>query len=392
MRKVWKANPTDADVGALFAEAMMDLRPWDLWLPDGTPQPGTEEIVATLEAVLTQAPNHPLGLHLYIHAVEASPHPEKAVAPANRLRGLQPGLGHMVHMPSHIDVRLGRWAEAIEGNRQAIEADRRYRERVPQQYFYRVYMAHNHHMLAFAAMMRGQSKLAIGELDEMVRGIPPAWLKENAAAADGFAAMPLEALVRFGRWDEVLAAPEPADYLPLSRAFRHAARGVALAAKGDIARAQAEQQAFRDARKNVPENVVFGNNKAADLLEVAEHLLAGEILWRMGRNDAAFAELRQAVKLEDQLRYSEPPDWILPVRHALGATLLAAGKAAEAEQVYRDDLLKLPNNGWSLYGLAESLKAQGKLAEAEPFAARFREVWKDADVQISSSCFCQPGK
>jgi tetratricopeptide (TPR) repeat protein len=392
MRKVWRANPTDADIGALFAEAMMDLRPWDLWLPDGTPQPGTEEIVATLEAVLTQAPRHPHALHLYIHAVEASPHPERGAAPAERLRGLQPGLGHLVHMPSHIDVRLGRWAEAIEGNRQAIEADRRYRERVPQQYFYRVYMAHNHHMLAFAAMMRGQSKLAIGELDEMVRGIPPAWLKENAAAADGFAAMPLEALVRFGRWDEVLAAPEPADYLPLSRAFRHAARGVALAAKGDIAQAQAEQQAFRDARKSVAENVVFGNNKAADLLEVAEHLLAGEIFWRMGRNDAAFAELRQAVKLEDQLRYSEPPDWILPVRHALGATLLAAGKAAEAEQVYRDDLLKLPNNGWSLYGLAESLRAQGKLAEAEPFAARFREVWKDADVQITSSCFCQPGK
>jgi len=392
MRKVWKANPTDADAGALFAEALMDVRPWDLWQPNGQPQPGTEEVIATLEAVLTQVPRHPLALHLYIHAVEASPHPERAVAPADRLRNLQPGLGHLVHMPSHIDVRLGQWSAAIEANRKAIDADRRYRQQVPEQFFYRVYIAHNHHMLAFAAMMRGQSKLAIDELNEMVRGIPPQWLKDNAQAADGFAAMPLEALVRFGRWDEVLAAPEPPEHLPLSRALRRAGRAIAYAAKGQIDQAQAEQKEFRAARKLVPDTFTFGNNKAVDLLNIADHLVAGEILWRMGQNEAAFAELRGAVKLEDRLRYSEPPDWIIPVRHALGATLLAAGQLTEAELVYRDDLKKLPSNGWSLYGLAASLKAQGKLAEAEQLQARFREIWKDADVQITSSCYCQPGK
>ncbi len=392
MREVWKKHPTDADVGALFAEALMDLRPWDLWTPAGVPQPGTEEVVATLEAVLAQAPNHPLALHLYIHAVEASPHPEKAAAPADRLRDLQPGLGHLVHMPSHIDVRVGDWAKAIEANRKAIAADLKYRKLVPNQYFYRVYMAHNHHMLAFAAMMRGQSQLAIDEIDAMVKGIPEQWLKDNATAADGFAAMPLEVLLRFGRWDEVLAAPEPPEYLPLARALRHVSRGVAFAAKGQIDEAQAEQRAFRAGKQLVPDNVTFGNNKAADLLAVAEHLLAGEILWRMGQNDAAFAELRGAIVLEDKLRYSEPPDWIHPVRHALGATLLAAGKAAEAEAVYREDLAKLPNNGWSLYGLAESLRQQGKLTEAEPIEARFRKVWKDADIAITSSCLCQPGK
>src|SRR5262245_49417601 len=165
MRKVWKTNPTDADVGALFGESMMDLRPWDLWLPGGEPQPGTDEVVSALEAVLTQNPNHPLALHLYIHAVEASPHPEKAVIPADRLRNLQPGLGHMVHMPSHIDVRLGRWAQAIEANTKAIEADRQYREQSPKQDFYRIYMAHNQHMRAYAALMCGQSKLAIASIN-----------------------------------------------------------------------------------------------------------------------------------------------------------------------------------------------------------------------------------
>ena len=390
MREVWKANLTDADVGALFAESMMDLRPWDLWLPDGQPQPGTQEIVSTIEAVLTQAPNHPLGLHLYIHAVEASPHPEKAIAPADRLRNLQPGLGHLVHMPSHIDVRTGQWAQAIEANAKAIEADRRYREQSPEQGFYRIYMAHNRHMLAFAAMMRGQSKLAVTHIQHMAHEIPADWLKENALFADGFAAMPLEVLVRFGRWDDVLAAPEPPEYLPLSRALRHAARGIAYAAKKDVEAARLEQAAFLSARKAVKEEATVGNNKAQDVLNVAEHLLAGEILIRAGEEDAGFAELREAVKCEDALRYSEPPDWIHPVRHSLGANLLARGRLAEAEQVYREDLVRLPNDGWALYGLARSLALQGKHDEAKAVESKFAAAWRDADVKITSSCFCQP--
>jgi len=392
MRKVWRVNPTDADVGALFAESMMDLRPWDLWLPTGDPQPGTDEVVSTLEAVLTQNPNHPLGLHLYIHAVEASPHPEKAVIPADRLRDLQPGLGHMVHMPSHIDVRLGHWAQAIEANTKAIESDRQYREQSPKQDFYRIYMAHNQHMRAYAAIMSGQSKLAITSINEMAKGIPQDWIKENALIADGFAAMPLEVLVRFGRWQEVLASPEPPDYLPISRSLRHCARGIAYAAQGDAAKAREEQTTFLAARKLVKEEAVVGNNKGFAVLDVAEHLLAGEILVREGAIDKGVAELREAVKCEDALRYSEPPDWIHPIRHALGANLLVVGRPAEAEKVYRESLARLPNDGWSLFGLAKSLRDQGKQAEAEPQAARFAEVWQSADIKITSSCFCQPSK
>jgi len=210
--------------------------------------------------------------------------------------------------------------------------------------------------------------------------------------AHGFTAMPLEVLVRFGRWDEVLAAPEPPDFLPLAGALRHVARGIALAAKGDIPQATAEQKEFLAARKNVDKDATFGNNKAADLLDIAQLLLDGEILGRNGKVEEGIAQLRAAVQLEDKLRYSEPPDWIHPVRHALGATLLAAGKAAEAEQVYREDLLKQPNNGWSLYGLARSLHLQEKHDEAKQIDARFQEVWKDADIKITSSCFCQPAK
>jgi tetratricopeptide (TPR) repeat protein len=395
MRDVYRQYPDDADIGALFAESLMDLRPWDLWTDDGEPQPGTDEIVSTLEAVLAKSPNHPLALHLYIHAVEASPHPEKANAPADRLRNLQPGLGHLVHMPSHIDVRQGRWRESIAANQKAIVADRRYRQQSPEQGFYNVYMAHNHHMLAYSAMMCGQSQLAIAAINEMAAGIPEKWLQDNAAVADGFTAMPLEVLVRFGRWDEVLTASEPPDYLPIARAYRHAARGIAYAAKEQLADAKREQTNLLSAAKKVPEDARVGNNTAENLLAIAKHLLAGEILYREGATNTALVEpalteLRAAAKIEDTLRYSEPPDWIHPVRHALGATLLKEHRAAEAEKVYREDLARQPNNGWSLYGLAQSLHQQNKHAEAATLDTRFAEVWQDADIKIASSCFCQP--
>lgn len=389
MRQVWKQYPNDPDVGALFAESLMDLRPWDLWKPDGKPQPGTEEVVTVLEAVLAIKPRHPLALHLYIHAVEASPNPEKAKVAADRLRALQPELGHLIHMPLHIDVRLGDWEQAIHANTWAIAADQSYRRDAPGQDFYRVYMAHNYHMLAFAAMMRGQSELAMASIREMVEDIPPEWIKKNAIFADGFTAMPLEVLVRFGRWDEILAAPEPPDYLPLARCLRRCARGIAYAAQGKSQQAQAEQQAFLNEKKLVSAEATFGNNKATDLLAVAEHLLAGEVLYRQGKVDAGIEQLREAVKREDLLRYSEPPDWIHPVRHALGATLLHAGRANEAEQVYREDLAKVPKNVWSLYGLGRSLQLQGNKDEAMRWNARFQQAARDADVQITTSCFCQ---
>jgi tetratricopeptide (TPR) repeat protein len=247
-------------------------------------------------------------------------------------------------------------------------------------------------MLAYSAMMCGQSKLAIESINDMVKGIPADWAQQNAALADGFLAMPLEVLVRFGRWDDVLAAPEPPEHFPLSRALRRCARGIALAAKGDVAQAKEEQIAFLTAAKAVPEDARFGNNQAADLLAIATHLLSGEILYREGKIDEAVSELREASQIEDTLRYSEPPDWIHPIRHALGATLLQEGRTAEAEKVYREDLDRQPNNGWSLLGLAQSLKLQDRRDEARQVEAQFEEVWRGADVMISSSCYCQPGR
>jgi tetratricopeptide (TPR) repeat protein len=394
MKAVWERFPGDADVGAFYAESLMDLRPWDLWTRDGQPRPETPEVVATLEAVRKLNPDHPLALHLYIHAVEASPDPGKADEAADRLRHLAPGLGHLVHMPSHIDVQRGRWQAAVEANRRAIDADRKYAEAVPGQGFYRLYMAHNHHMLAFAAMMQGESGRALDAVREMVAGVPKEWVAvpENAAIADGFLAAPLEVLMRFGRWDDILREPEPAASFPIARTLRHHARGVAYAAKGEPARAREEQQAFRRAAKQTPKEATFGNNTAADLFAVADDMLEGEILVAEGKVKEAVAALRTAVGKEDQLRYDEPPGWMIPVRHALGATLLKAGEPAEAEKAYREDLRRWPENGWSLFGLARSLEAQGKGREAAEVSKRFREAWKRADVRLSSSCFCQPGE
>ncbi|HYV50513.1 MAG TPA: hypothetical protein VE910_01315, partial [Dongiaceae bacterium] len=241
MREVWHAHPDDPDVGALFAEAMMDLRPWRLWTHDGQPEPGTEEIVETLEQILSKWPQHPLANHLYIHAVEASPHPDRADSSADRLRDMEPGLGHMVHMPSHIDVRTGRWAEAQAANEKAIEVDRAYREKSPEQGFYRIYMAHNHHMLSYAAIMQGEQAVALAAIHRGVSAIPAEFIQEAAPLVDGFMAMPLEIEMRFGLWDSVLAAPEFPDILPLSRLMRHFARGTAYAAKGMLPEAKAEQ-------------------------------------------------------------------------------------------------------------------------------------------------------
>ena len=392
MRKVWEAFPTDADVGALFAESLMDLRPWDLWTADFKPQPGTEEIIAVHESVLKLNPDHPLANHLYIHTVEAGPNPELADEAANRLRNLQPGMGHNVHMPSHIDVLRGRWHQAIEANEKAIRADLAYRETAQKRPdFFRLYMAHNRHMLAYAAMMTGQSELALTHIKAMVAEMPAAWLKENAFFADAFAAMPYEVLVRFGRWDEILESPNPKDHLPFSIAFHHAARGIAFAAKDEPESARAEQQAFLKARKAVPEEWIIGNNTCEDVLQVVTHMLEGEIAYREGKVEAGLAELRKAVELEDQLRYDEPPGWIIPVRHALGATLMQERRFAEAEEVYREDLKRRPENGWALFGMAESLKYQGNTEAAKPFTERHEKVWAKADLRIKASCLCQPG-
>jgi len=390
MKAAWERFDKDPDVGALYAESLMNLRPWELWTADGKPQPETPAILETLEVVMKLDPDHPLANHLYIHALEASPTPEKADEAANRLRGAQPALGHLLHMPSHIDIRRGRWQEAVEANALAIEADRKYQRAVPEQGFYRMYMAHNYHMLSFAAMMQGESKRAIETIRAMTADVPKAWIevKENAAIADGFLAMPLEALKRFGRWDDILKSPEPPAIFPIARAMWQYDRGVALAGKGKVADARDAQKSFREAAKRVPAEAIFGNNKASDLLAIADDMLEGEILLRDNKSKDAIASLERAVKKEDGLRYSEPPEWTVPVRHALGAALLRDGQAAAAERVYREDLRRWPENGWSLHGLASSLTALGKPEDAARVKQRFESAWKRADVKIPSSCYC----
>jgi tetratricopeptide (TPR) repeat protein len=392
IRAVWKEHPDDPDVGALFAEAMMDLRPWNQWTHDGQPQPGTDEILATLDQVLKLELNHPFANHLYIHALEASPHPERALAAANRMRELQPGIAHNVHMPSHIDIRVGHWDQAITANLKAVEADRRYRAIVGEPKGLIVfYAAHNQQMLAYAAMMTGQRDLAVEHIRAMVKGMPEEVVKEYATLAEAFVAMPYEVLVRFGMWDEILAEPDHPEFMVFTRAFRHTARGIAYAAKGDVKSAHAEQTAFLETSKLVPPDDSFGNNPCQALLAIATPMLEGEILIREGKLDEGLSQLRAAINAEDALHYDEPPGWILPVRHSLGANLMQAGRYAEAEQVYREDLARLPENGWSLYGLARSLELQHKNDEAVAAEARFQKIWSNADVQITSSCLCQPG-
>ncbi len=390
MRKVWQDHPDNADVGTFFAGAMMNLRPWDQWTPEGEEQPGTAEILATLDAVIKLNPMHPLANHLCIHAMEASRTPERADAAADRLRNLQPGVAHNVHMPSHIDVRRGRWQAAIEANLKAVEADRAYRKIAgPSNGFLNVYTAHNRHMLAYAAMMTGQRKLAMQHIRAMVKELPEQFLKDFAAGAEGFAVMPMEVMVRFGMWDEILAEPDNyADYMPFCRALHFATRAIAHAAKGDPAAARKDQAIFLERCKAVKEDAVFGNNPAQTILAVAAQMVEGEILVREDKLDEGLAALRAAVKAEDALKYDEPPGWLIPVRHALGAFLMKAGRFAEAEQVYRDDLKRMPENGWSLYGLAQCLRAQSK-DEAAAVEVRFQKVWAKADLKISSSCMCQ---
>ena len=392
MRRVWQRYPEDPDVGAFFAEALLDLRPWDQWTAEGKPQPGTEEIIATLDAVLKLDVNHPLANHLYVHTLESSPDPGRAAAQADRLRTMMPGLAHMVHMPSHIDVRCGRWQEAIAANVRAVEADRRHRAVAgPPSGFLPVYVAHNRHMLAYAAMMSGQGELALGQIRAMVAEFPEGFIKEYAPLAEGWVAMPLEVMVRFGRWEEILAEPDDyPDYMPFTRAFHSAARALAFSASGKTAEARREQAVYLERAALVPKEETFGNNPVAAILAVVTPMVEGEIRVREGQPEPGLAELRAAVRAEDALHYDEPPGWLIPVRHALAANLMQAKHYAEAEGVYRDDLQRLPENGWSLYGLSQALMKQNKLEESASTVTRFHEVWQKADVQITSSCLCQP--
>ena len=389
MGRLAAKHPKDADLAALHAEALMDVRPWDQWTRDGRPQPGTKEVLAALKRALALSPDHPLALHLTIHATEGSPEPARGKAAADRLRTLVPDAGHLLHMPGHTYARIGDWKGAALANERALEADARYRARQPEIGFYGLYMVHDADFLAYTALMEGRKEVALAQTKAVVDTFPLAWVVENAAFADGFQTRHWEALKRFGMWEELLAQPAPDPRLPLSTAYRHALRGTAYAALGKVEEALKAQAAFEEARAKVPDGFSWGSNPAAPVLRVAQAYLAGEIAFRRGQVDEAVAQLREAAKQEDALKYDEPPACVIPTRHALGAVLMSARRFAEAEAVYREDLKAYPANYWSTLGLAQALKAQGKpTAKAE---AALRRAQARADQTAETSCACVKG-
>jgi tetratricopeptide (TPR) repeat protein len=384
MRDVAHRFPNDLDVQTLYAESMMDLRPWDFWSVEGEPRPGTEEIVRTLEHVLAKSPNHPGANHYYVHAVEASRKPDRALESAHRLETMMPDAGHLVHMPAHIYIRTGQYEEAAAANRRAIDADARYVAAAGPQTIYTMYVAHNHQFLWAAAMLEGKSAESIEAARNAVATVPIEMLKEMPGN-DLVLNCPALALLRFGRWDDVMkeAAP-PADF-PYATAMWHYARGIAQAKLGNADAAALEKSEFERVAATVPEDARESLNSARDLLAVASRVIAGQIAAKTGDNATAVRELSAAVGWQDKLKYAEPPDWYYPVRQTLGAVLLGAGQAREAERVFREDLARTPHNGWSLAGLANALEAQGR--DAASVRKEFDEAWREADIPLKASDF-----
>ena len=387
MRAVWRRDPNDADAGALFAEALMDLNPWNFWTPDGKANPGTEELVATLETVLKRAPDHPGANHFYIHAVEASPHPGRATASAERLGRLVPEAGHLVHMPGHIWLRVGRYADAEAANVIAARVDSQYvAEHDPKGIYPMMYYPHNVHFIWSSACMEGRSAVALAAAKRLEPMVPVEMLRQMPML-EFVAPTRLYTLVRFGRWREILSEPAPPADLRFTRGMWHFARGLALAATGQLAEAGTACDSVAAIAAATPADAVVSFNSSAALLRLAEHALAGETAFRAGKTDEAVRQFQEAIREEDALRYDEPPAWFLPVRQQLGAALLSAGRIREAETAYREDLRRYPENGWSLYGLSKSLRARKAGAEAAQVEARFRKAWSRSDVTLTASRF-----
>ncbi|GMV49097.1 MAG: hypothetical protein AMXMBFR67_06400 [Nitrospira sp.] len=380
IRRLAQQYPDDVDAATLAAEALMVLRPWDYWRADGKPQPGTEEIVATLEAVLRRTPDHPGACHHYIHAVEASPEPQRALECAARLPALMPGAGHLVHMPAHIYMRLGRYEQASEQNAVAAKVDQDYLagQHHSEGFYASGYYAHNLHFLNASLMMEGRSAEALQAARELLAKEP---------MQDLFAPTLLLTMARFGQWPDLIRQPPPPKTLRLTTGLWHYVRGLAFAATTRWGSVEGELANLRKALKQFARAKTSEAKTSHAILQVAERVLAGELAARRGDYDDGIRALQEALRLEAALPYSEPPFWLQPVRHNLGAVLLLAGRPADAEAVYREDLRLNPNNGWALQGLVQSLRAQNKAGEAEEEERRFQAAWAKADVTLLSSRF-----
>ena len=406
MRAVLKAHPGDNDVAALAAEALMNRTPWQLWdLPSGRPAEGadTMEAAAVLEGAFgdnARAWDHPGLLHMYIHLMEMSPNPEKALRHGDRLADLIPDAGHLVHMATHIDVLCGNYQDVVERNHRAVVADRKYLADRGAENFYSVYRCHNYHFKIYGAMFLGQPGPALETADELIETLPAETLAPMADWFEGFVPMKQHVLIRFGMWNEILAQdlPEDAELFAVTTAMMRYARTVALANLHRFAEAEAEMVAFREALAAVPESRMLFNNTCRDILAVAEQMAAGELAYHKGEVEAAFDHLRRSVELDDTLPYDEPWGWMQPTRHALGALLMDQGRYSEAEAVYRADLgldpslpraCQHPRNVWSLHGLHECLARRGEEIERRHIANALDQAMARADVEIRASCYCR---
>lgn len=385
MARVADAFPEDPDVRTFYADAVMNTMPWDYWQKDGSPKPETAKLLAALEAVMAAHPKHPGANHYYIHAIEASDNPDRALPSAEVLGALMPAAGHMVHMPAHIYLRVGRYADAAEANVRAIAADQDYLAQCQAQGLYPVsYYPHNLHFLWAAATLEGRKAVAIDAARQVAEKVPHHHAGALAWTAD-FPVTPWLAYVRFGMWTEILTTPAPPESAPYATGIWHYARGVAFVARGQLDRAAEERRAVDVMAGHEAFTTTLKDTPLAGNLQIASRIIGGEMAARRGAVDEAVKLLREAVALEDAIPYNEPPVWHHPVRQILGGVLLDAGRAAEAEPIYREDLARVRENGWSLFGLARSLEAQGKTQDAAEVRLRFERAWRRADITLKSS-------
>jgi tetratricopeptide (TPR) repeat protein len=383
MRDVARRFPDDADAQVLFADAMLNLRPWNQWTREGKPQPGTLELVGVLEGAVKRAPGHAGACHFYIHAVEASETPERALPCAERLPKLMPGAGHVVHMPAHVYLRVGQYERAARANIAAVEADKRYfaAHSAAPGIYPTFYAPHNLHFLWSTYLLSGQREKALGAARALAERVALSDARANASL-EGFLPPAILTLTRFGNWDAVLAEPAPPAELRFATGMWHYARGVAFAARKEVASAEAELTRVRGVAAEVKDDLIIILNPAPALLKLAAEGLGGQIAARQGRFDEAIAHFRTAVTLEDALTYDEPPPWYHSARNMLGETLLEAGRPADAAAAFHEDLRYVRETGWSLSGLERALRADGKSQEAGEIARRFKAAWKYADVPV----------